>query len=588
MASKVSIATSFSIVSFDILFQGLATATALETELYRIQDALSIQETEDTWNSIAKAVQQLTALFLGSAALSSQDLVRALRSVVHPVNDAILSERSRLSAVAIDFLTSTTREVPRAFEALIPNFFPTLLLLSSRSNKVFITRARACIIAIVQTTQSPLILAYLVQNARDKSISLRLTVAEAGYACLNSFNPPDLQREARSKEIEHLIKCAATDANPDIRKLGKKMYDAYKVLLPERVERCVSNSRMLLGVSSNGSYSFTAPLTPTIRKYLNISSRPPAQTTRTGLSQSSANPPSRPTSALSTRSGMGSSSSSAPAESQHHRKTTNESSTSHARSQPAPSSSLSSLGAQQSSGGVQPPIRPHSVLGTVTLPSSTAASTATTSQTKARRHEMPPPDYIPVRSQPTRPPVAESSFAEQRQRTGPLRPTTTQSLSQDAPAHVGVGPADVVAAMKRAGGARRVLRPDVPPTPEASTPKALEPEFDLAQIEAPAAAVSDGVTRQRATSVSESHDKPKADARDASRRPAVHSARAEAPHQPQHTTGKTVTATRRPTSRAEVKQPSTDAHIRTTNPSSHRDARADAVRTSLNDVFVRY
>ena len=72
-----------------------------------------------------------------------------------------------------------------------------------------------------------------------------MTVAEAALTCLNSFNPPDLQKDARSKEVELLIKCAATDANPDVRKLGKKMYDAYKILLPDRVERCVVVSAML-------------------------------------------------------------------------------------------------------------------------------------------------------------------------------------------------------------------------------------------------------------------------------------------------------------------------------------------------------
>ena len=217
-----------------------------EDELRSLRSALSVRETEDSWELIAKAIQQLGDLVLLSTAVPSEDLIRALRPLVHSINDAILSERSRLSAVAIEFLALTTRKVPRTLEALIPNFIPTLLLLSSRSNKVFITRARTCIVTIIQTTQSPLILSYLVQNVRDKSIPLRQTVAEAALACLKSFRPSDLQRDARGKEIELIIKAAATDANSDIRKLGKSMYDVYRVLLPDRVERCVARFRALL------------------------------------------------------------------------------------------------------------------------------------------------------------------------------------------------------------------------------------------------------------------------------------------------------------------------------------------------------
>lgn len=72
---------------------------------------------------------------------------------------------------------------------------------------------------------------------KEKSNTLRPIVAECALACLNSFNPPDLQKEARSREIELLIKWAATDPNAEVRKYGRQMYEAYQILLPERVER---------------------------------------------------------------------------------------------------------------------------------------------------------------------------------------------------------------------------------------------------------------------------------------------------------------------------------------------------------------
>ena len=57
--------------------------------------------------------------------------------------------------------------------------------------------------------------------------------------CLKSFNPPDLEKESRAKEIEATIRATAVDANADVRKVARKIFDAYKILLPRRVQRCV-------------------------------------------------------------------------------------------------------------------------------------------------------------------------------------------------------------------------------------------------------------------------------------------------------------------------------------------------------------
>ena len=43
----------------------------------------------------------------------------------------------------------------------------------------------------------------------------------------------------RAKEIEAVIRVTAVDANADIRKTARKIFDAYKILLPGRVLRCV-------------------------------------------------------------------------------------------------------------------------------------------------------------------------------------------------------------------------------------------------------------------------------------------------------------------------------------------------------------
>ncbi|KAH9892746.1 clasp N-terminal domain-containing protein [Cubamyces lactineus] len=212
----------------------------LHEELASAQDALACTETEDTWEVISRALTRLSALCNGNASTYPADIVAALRASSRPITSALNSERTRLSGTATEFIATAVNALGRAFEPLIPHYLPTLLTLCTRANKVFVTRAKDCIHAVIEHTQSPSILHYLAESTKDKSVSLRLAAAEAVVLCLNSFNPPDLERESRAKEIEAIIRVTAVDANADVRKTGRKIFDAYKILLPGRVQRCVS------------------------------------------------------------------------------------------------------------------------------------------------------------------------------------------------------------------------------------------------------------------------------------------------------------------------------------------------------------
>lgn len=175
------------------------------------------------------------ALTKGSYTYYPREIIDTVRTLSRPLNSAINSERSKLSAVAIDLMTTLSSELRQSFEPLLPLFFPTLLAMCTRSNKVFVTRAKASLLAIVEHTTSTSMLTYFSESIADKSMSLRLATAECTLACLNSFNPPDLEKEPRAREIEAIIRKAAIDANADVRKVGRKLFEAYKILLPGRV-----------------------------------------------------------------------------------------------------------------------------------------------------------------------------------------------------------------------------------------------------------------------------------------------------------------------------------------------------------------
>ena len=213
------------------------TSMSLNQHLDSLRVDLLLPETEETWDRIANGIDALTDLCRNGACDSPQVLIPALKSLSRPLISALNSERTRLSGPAIDLIATVTIGLGPDFDPLLSIFFPALLLLCSRTNKVVVSRAKACALSIVQLTQLPAILPHLLQHSKDKTSSLRLVVAECTLACLNCFNPPDLERDSRARDIESLIRVTAKDATADVRKVSRDIFKAYTVLLPTRVKR---------------------------------------------------------------------------------------------------------------------------------------------------------------------------------------------------------------------------------------------------------------------------------------------------------------------------------------------------------------
>ncbi|KAG6901164.1 hypothetical protein C0995_016299 [Termitomyces sp. Mi166 len=233
----------------------IESPAGLNTRFELLRPKICQTETEDSWEAIYKNLKSLVDLCQnGGACEFSTELVTIIRSISRPITNSLITERTRLSSVAVDLISVLATGLGKSFKPLLQIFLPTLLSLCGRTNKVIVTRAKACIMVITETTQLSSILSYFVQSIEDKSASIRLAAAEGTLTCVNCFNPPDLEKDARASEVETIIQAAAKDAQADIRVVGRKLFEAYKLLLPKRVE------------------SFTFPLSPTTKKYLDIKS----------------------------------------------------------------------------------------------------------------------------------------------------------------------------------------------------------------------------------------------------------------------------------------------------------------------------
>ncbi|KAF9071014.1 clasp N-terminal domain-containing protein, partial [Rhodocollybia butyracea] len=201
-----------------------------------IRSNISLPETEDSWEKICSGIVSFSELVRASSTNFPNEIVAVARELNRPINNALKSERTRLSGPTIDLVTLMASELGTGFEPLLHLYFPTLLLLCARTSKVVFGRARTCVLSIIETTQLVATLPYFITSIRDKSASLRLVAAEGTLACMNSLNPPDLEKEERTRDIETFIKMSVRDANSDVRKIGKQIFQAYELLLPTKAE----------------------------------------------------------------------------------------------------------------------------------------------------------------------------------------------------------------------------------------------------------------------------------------------------------------------------------------------------------------
>ncbi|KAK0195260.1 clasp N-terminal domain-containing protein [Armillaria mellea] len=181
--------------------QQVLSASDVKLRIDSIVPRLTLIETEESWDTIATSIKTLTQICQGGGCDYPETIVPSLRFLSTPITSAIKSERTRLSGVAIDCIAELATGLGTSFEPLLPVFFPTLISVCARSNKVFVTRARACILLVIESTQLPSILSYFVHSIKDKSTSLRLVAAEGVLTCLNCLNPPDLEKEVRAREV---------------------------------------------------------------------------------------------------------------------------------------------------------------------------------------------------------------------------------------------------------------------------------------------------------------------------------------------------------------------------------------------------
>ncbi|GJN90005.1 hypothetical protein Rhopal_003000-T1 [Rhodotorula paludigena] len=440
----------------------------LRVEVDTLLAALTLNETEDTWEKINRALKRFQAVVRGGACRLTDDFLAAMRDprIAKGLGRSLASERGALSGTALELVASSTR-LGRDFAALMPLYLPTVLRLFARPNKVYVTRSASTVASIVKNTRlGGDLVRYIAlewRNEGGKSASFREQAAVALALVLgvdtDSLAVDKDMLERRMDDLEWLIKTGATGREATVRANMKQCWEVYKREWPERVA------------------AFTAPMTPTIRKYLKVTDAIPGGTSSSSAAASRP-PPVRKAPTLSA------SVSAAPPHSASSRSVSSSLAKSHGPSTssshhpPPPSRSqlsastastrshaLSSSTSQAAAVGLGvPPLR-----ATRVEPGSRAVSDSSASSRPASRSDE--RDQLAASSSSTRP-AAPS-------RTGfkPTAPSKTAPLAARPAARAlpssSAAPASTAAPAPEPRKARRVAAP--PPVPAAAPPSVATP-----------------------------------------------------------------------------------------------------------------
>jgi hypothetical protein len=158
------------------------------------------------------------------------------------------TERTQLSASTLLFVSAATR-LGYAFGPLINIYLPHLLRLLSRTNKLYISRATSCLVAIIRNTRLASVIPFLREGMDEKSVShrkgcllgiLAVLGGEEGFEQEEGILvDKEVVRRRYLDDIETCIKIGARDRDIDIRKTAKKAWFIYRREFGERVQRSV-------------------------------------------------------------------------------------------------------------------------------------------------------------------------------------------------------------------------------------------------------------------------------------------------------------------------------------------------------------
>eukprot|EP00929_Paragymnodinium_shiwhaense_P106665 TRINITY_DN72264_c0_g1_i1.p1 TRINITY_DN72264_c0_g1~~TRINITY_DN72264_c0_g1_i1.p1 ORF type:complete len:1152 (-),score=267.71 TRINITY_DN72264_c0_g1_i1:121-3576(-) len=204
---------------------------ALAREVDVLQNALL--DLKGDWSKRLAALKRLQGLVLGSAHLQN------FQEQIYRLQDVLLSQvqdlRSALCREACSVLYSLAQTMGPELEQLAVVALPALFRLTAVSIQVIAESGHQCIVAIVQQSLTPRVLATLLEQADSKSRQQRLRAAQAVHAALrlDALSIWKSQVDALEAHLHSLLE----DAQADVRAEARQCFWSFRQLFPDRAAK---------------------------------------------------------------------------------------------------------------------------------------------------------------------------------------------------------------------------------------------------------------------------------------------------------------------------------------------------------------
>jgi hypothetical protein len=147
----------------------------------------------------------------------------------------MLSDRGRLSTSAVEFLQAFAPRLGQQFAPVIQVYFEPLLKLFARPNKVFLKRSERCLNKILDNCHLPQIVLELRKGLNDDAVTCR-RICSTGIERAISEWEVDVWTERSLVTLEEGLRRMATDKDAEVRQTGKRVWNKFMELWPERVD----------------------------------------------------------------------------------------------------------------------------------------------------------------------------------------------------------------------------------------------------------------------------------------------------------------------------------------------------------------
>lgn len=147
----------------------------------------------------------------------------------------MLSDRGRLSGVAIELLQTLAPRLGQSFAPLVSVYMPALVQLLGRPNKIFLKRAEKCLATIISHCLLPGLLYEMQRGLRDDAATCRRGCAVGFERAMIDWEV-DVFGQKGVLAVEEALKKVGTDKDPEVRATGKRIYVLYCDTWPDRVD----------------------------------------------------------------------------------------------------------------------------------------------------------------------------------------------------------------------------------------------------------------------------------------------------------------------------------------------------------------